>query len=200
MPNINRMTDAEMVMWLGNIIAVGGANPDVYGLTHAQIADLTAKRDDLQASMSLRATADDAAKAAFVEQRTNRVRANTLASYLNISVKINPNVTTANKEAIGIAMPKPPSKTPPVRPEDLTAKGFEDARNVLRWKRAGNKPKTQFIVECKRAGETDFEYLATTTETKYEHRGATPGERCAFRVKAQRGGEESTYSNEASVY
>ena len=59
---------------------------------------------------------------------------------------------------------------------------------------------TQFIIEWKTNEAVEFTYLNSTMETSYEHRGVTPGMRCVYRVKAKRSGEESTYSNEATVY
>jgi hypothetical protein len=200
MANFSKMNDAEMLEWLNNIITVAGVAPANYGLTADQITDLTAKRDLLQTRMSWRATAEDAVRSAVTAQRESRTNADTLVSFINMSVKINPDVSPARKDAIGIFMRKPPVRTAPTRPENLQANGFEDDRVVLRWDRAANKPNTQFIVECKKEGETEFAYLATTTRSKYVHLNAAPGDRCVFRVRAQRDDMESTYSNEASVY
>jgi hypothetical protein len=200
MPNFSQMSDLQLVGWMNNFISVAGADPEKYGVTTAQVADVTAVRDDLQAKISARTSAEDAAKAAVAAQKASRAATEPKLSYLNTTVKANPNVSDADKQAIGIEPNKPPTFNPPVRPENLVVNGYQDGRNVLHWNRVGNKPSTQFIIEYKVEGSENFAYLDTTTETKYTQTGATVGKRCTYRVKAKRSGEESTYSNEAVVY
>lgn len=200
MPNFSAMSDVELLAWMDNFVSVASAAPAQYGTTQAQIDSLKLKADSLRDSIAARQTADEAAKAAVMTQKSNRQTSEPEVSYLNTIIKADPNVSDADKQAIGIDTAKPRSKTAPTRPEDLVANGFEDGRNVLKWSRAGNKPNTQFIVESKGDDGDDFSYLATTTETKYEHLGVKAGTRYTYRVKAQRSGEESTYSNEATVY
>lgn len=200
MPNFSELTDVELLAWMDNFVTVATPAPEEYGVTAAQVTSLSTKADDLREKIAARQTADDAAKAAVKSQQGSRKNAEPDVSYLNTIIKANKNISDPNKEAAGIDVPKPRTKTPPIRPEDLVVNGYEDGRNVLKWSRAGNKSNTQFIIENKFEDETNFAYLATTTETKYEHRGVKAGRRCAYRVKAQRSGEESTYSNEAIVY
>ena len=200
MPSFGDMNDFELLEWMDNFVAVAASAPTDYGTTAAQVTSLSAKADDLRAKMALRTTAEDAAEAATTAQSTSRQSAEPDCSTLNIVIKANKAIPVENKNKVGIEMPKPPSKTPPVRPEDLVANGFEDGRNTLKWSRMTNKPNTQFIIEYKFVDDVKFQYLTTTTETKYDHLGTTVGLRCFYRVKAQRAGEESTYSNEAMVY
>ena len=200
MPNFSQMSDDELVAWVDNFVAAATLAPAQYGTTKAQVDALQLKADDLRDKMAARQAADAAASAAAKAQSASRQSVEPDASYLNTIIKANSTVSDANKQTIGIDMPKPRTKTAPVRPENLVANGFEDGRNVLKWSRADNKPNALFIVECRMGGATAFSYLATTTETKYEHLGVTPGTRAAYRVKAQRSGGESTYSNEATVY
>ena len=200
MPDFSKMTDVELLAWMDNFVTVAGTAPADYGTTVAQVTALGVKADDLRAKMALRTTADDAAEAATTAQSTSRQSSEPDCSTLNIVIKANKAIPVENKNKIGIEMPKPPTKTPPVRPEDLVANGFEDGRNTLKWSRMGNKPNTQFIIEYKFVDDLKFQYLTTTTETKYDHRNTVVGKRCFYRVKAQRAGEESTYSNEAMVY
>lgn len=200
MPNFSAMTDVELLGWMDNFVTVATIAPAQYGTTAAQVNNLKNKADDLRELIAARQTADQAARAAVAAQQASRDSSEPDASFLNTTIKANPNISDADKQAVGIDPAKPRSKTAPVRPEDLTVNGFEDGRNVLKWSRAGNKPNTQFIVEFKSEGAADFAYLATTTETKYEQLSVKAGTRYTYRVKAQRSGEESTYSNEATVY
>ena len=200
MPDFSKMSDFGLLEWMDNFVAVAASAPTDYGTTAAQVTSLSAKADDLRAKMALRTTAEDAAEAATTAQSTSRQSGESDCSTLNIVIKANKAIPVENKNKVGIEMPKPPTKTPPVRPEDLVANGFEDGRNTLKWSRTGNKPNTQFIIEFKFVDDVKFQYLTTTTETKYDHRNTVVGKRCFYRVKAQRAGEESTYSNEAMVY
>ncbi len=200
MPDFSRMSDSEILAWMDNFVTVAAPTPTDFGTTAAEVTALSAKADDLRTKMALRTTADDAADAAVTAQQTSRQSAEPEASRLNIVIKANSNIPVENKNKVGIEMPKPPTKTPPVRPENLVVNGFEDGHNTLKWSRMGNKPSTQFIIEYKLVSDVKFQYLSTTTETKYDHLGTTVGLRCFYRVKAKRAGEESTYSNEAMVY
>lgn len=200
MPNFSGMSDVELLAWMDNFVSVATTTPAQYGTTKAQVDSLKAKADELRANIAARQTADEAAKAAVASQKASRQSAEPDASYLNTVIKVDPNISDADKQAVGIDTTKPRSKTAPIRPEDLVANGFEDGRNVLKWSREGNKPNTVFIIEAKSADDKDFSYLATATETKYEHSGVKVGTRYTYRVKAQRSSEESTYSNEAVVY
>ena len=200
MPNFSNMTDVDLLSWMSNFISVATIDPTRYGTNAEQITNLTTKRDDLAAKLFARQTADEAAKSAVVAQKASRQSGEPDCSYLNTVIKVNTNISDADKKAIGIEPNKSPSFTSPTRPEALVGNGFEDGRNLLRWKRSENKNTTLFIIECKKAEATEFTYLDATMETSYEHRGVTPGVRCIYRVKAKHGGEESTYSNEAAVY
>lgn len=200
MPSFSLMSDVELISWMMNFVTVATVDPAKYGVTAAQVSNISTKATELSTKMLERQTAEDALKSAVAAQKAGRESVEPDVSYLNTIIKANPAISDADKQAIGIEPNKPPTHSPPSRPEELTANGFEDGRNVLKWKRAGNKQSTQFIIECKKGNETEFTYLNTTTETTYTQLGATPGMRCVYRVKAKRSGEESTYSNEASVY
>lgn len=63
----------------------------------------------------------------------------------------------AAKTAAGIDPKKTPTRTPPVTLEQLTVMGYDNNRNVLKWKKAGKKQNTQFIIEYCQAGDTEFE-------------------------------------------
>lgn len=200
MPNFSNMTDAEIVSWMMNFSTVAAVDPPKYGVTAAQVENISTKANSLGGKMLERQTAEEAQKAAVLAQKLSRESAEPDASNISTLIKANASVSDADKQALGIEPNKPPTYTPPVRPEDLTVNGYQDGRNVLKWKRSGNKPNTTFIIEFKLGDALVYSFLNTTTETTFEHIGNQPGVRCAYRVKAKRSGEESTYSNEAVVY
>jgi hypothetical protein len=200
MPKFSLMTDAELREWATNFEQVVGASPGDYGVTAAVITDLGTSNTGLGTKMTERVSIEEARKAVIVAQKESRNDLESRCSYLNTTIKADPDVSDTAKVAAGIDLPKPPTHTPPEAPAELTVKGYENGTNVLKWKRAGNKPGTQFIVEYREGAETEFEFLCTTTRITCEHKGATPGMQCVYRVKAQRAGEESPYSNTAVVY
>ncbi|HRH45245.1 MAG TPA: fibronectin type III domain-containing protein [Pyrinomonadaceae bacterium] len=200
MPNFSNMNDADLIGWMMNFVTVATVEPAKYGLTSEQVTNISTKANSFAEKVMQRQTADEALKAAVLAQKMSRENVEPDVSYLNTIIKANPAVSDADKQSLGIEPNKPPTYTPPTRPDDLMVNGFQDGRNVLKWKRSGNKPNTMFIIECKIGESENFVYVDSTTETTFEHKGMTPGVRCAYRVKAKRSGEESTYSNEAVVY
>lgn len=195
-----RMSDMELVMWMTNFIEVVGAAPADYGLTAAQVTEVVNFRDGLQAAITKREGSEGVFRADVAAQQGSRNIADPFISFLIASIKKNPNVSPEKKINARIEPNKPATSTPPVTPAAIMANGYENGINVVRWDRSGNKPNTQFILEYREAAETSFEYLATTTETVFNHIGMKPGMQCAYRVKAQRAGQESPYSNVAVVY
>jgi hypothetical protein len=200
MPNFSNMTYAELAAWVQNFTIVVGANPSDYAMTAAQVTEFRAKNDDFVEKITARTAADDAAKAAVVAQRTSRQEDEAAASYYNMILKANSNISDALKVEAGIDVKKPATHTAPAIPTGLIVNGFQDGTNILKWERNGNKPGTQYLIEYRPENETDFKFLGTTTETTYTQTGATPGAQCLYRVKAQRAGEQSTFSNVAVVY
>lgn len=200
MPNFSDMTDAELAAWVNNFTTVVGANPSEYGLTAAQVTDFTAKNDDFVAKITAHITAEDAATAAIKARDASRKPDESLASYYNTIIKANTDISDAAKSAAGIDVKKPSTHTPPVTPLGLTVNGYQDGTNILKWEGAGNKQGTQYIVEYRPGTETDFKYLGLASGTTYTHEDAVPGEQCAYRVKAQRANQQSTYSNVAIIY
>lgn len=200
MSKFSEMTNEEMHEWIVNFVEVVGDSPTDYGLTAGQVTDLQTNNNILATKMTDRVAKDEAAAAAVIAERDARKVVEPVCSYYNTTIKGNPDVSDEAKVAAGIDLKKPPTFTSPVAPTDLVVNGFENGTNVLKWKRAANKPNTQFIIEYREASETEFEYLATSTQTTYKHTGVTPGMQCAYRIKAQRAGEESPFSNVAVVY
>jgi hypothetical protein len=200
MPDFSRMTDAELREWATNFQQVVGASPTDYGVTAGLITDFSTANAGLGTKMTERVSAEEARKAAVAAQKEASSNLESLCSYLNTTIKANPDVSDVDKIAAGIDVGETPTHTAPVTPTGLVVNGFENGTNILKWNRAGNKPSTQFIVEYREGTETEFEFLCATTKTTCEHKGVTPGMQCVYRIKAQRAGEESPYSNTAVVY
>lgn len=200
MPNFSQISNAELTAWVDNCTTVIEAAIGDFGMPAGAVTDFGDQNALLKTSMTNRIAADDAAAAAIKTEQTEREKLEKLASYFNKTIKANPDVSDSNKILAGIEPNKPPTRTPPVAPAELTVKGYENETNVLKWNRAGNKQGTQFIIEYREANELEFKMLDGVTEATYIHTGRTPGVQCAYRVKAKRAGESSTYSNIAIVY
>ena len=87
-----------------------------------------------------------------------------------------------------------------IAPSDLVVEGRSNGSNYIKFKRNGNKPVVNFILEMKIGDETQYKFVKVLSKTRFEHKNQTPGVRAFYRVKAVHGDSESTYSNEAVVY
>lgn len=200
MPSFSTMSEADLINWMTNCLAVADSDPEAYGLTVAKLSAMGGRLNELIAKRSARLALEDAAKAATAAQTASRKLVEADGASVETIVSGNPDISDADKIAIGIEPRKAPTYTAPVAATELVASGYENGTNVLKWNRAGNKPGTIFIAECREGDETDFKYLGAVTKTSFEHKNAVPGRQCVYRVKSQRGGEESEYSNTAVVY
>ena len=163
--SFSKMNDTDFYNWILNFVAVAEVDPPKYGMTDAQILALSNKATDFVQKITARQRVDDAFKTAVLAQRASREGLEPEISFLNTIIKANPALTDAEKQAVGIEPLKAQTFSPPTRPEALVVNGFEDGRNFLKWKRAGNKNNTQFIIEYKKGDAAEFSYLDTTTET-----------------------------------
>lgn len=200
MDELFRMSDAELLVWLSNFIAIGTANQTTLKFTPAEIAELTALYNDLGVKVNAKLAAVEASRAATETAKT--VRDNNLdkISYYNKTFKLDKDVTKALIEQLGLKPDAARTSPPPTEPLELNAAGFDNGINRLKWKRNGNKPNTQFVIEAMIGNATEFSQIGVTTKTEFEHLNQKPGVQVIYRVKAVRTGRESIYSNEFVLY
>jgi len=112
------------------------------------------------------------------------------------------NATTAEYEAVGFDPPADPSNvTTPDTPTNLSAVGYSNGVNALRFKGNNGPGKVAYIVEAKKNGETDWVMIGSSQKQSFRHEEVTPGQRYQYRVRAQATrGLVSAWSNTAAVY
>ena len=199
MEELYKMSDADLLVWLTNFIAVGTTNAGDLTLTPAQLLELNNLRDTLQAAVNAKVAAADAYKAAVETARVDRDSNIDKISFYNKLFKLN-KVKTSLIEELGLKPDSKRTSTPPTEPLDLVSEGFDNGINRLRWKRNGNKPATQFVIEAMIGDAKEFVQIGVTTKTEFEHQHQKPGVQIIYRVKAVRAGRESVYSNESMLY
>ena len=89
---------------------------------------------------------------------------------------------------------------PTAQPTSLLASPDSSGVNSLAWNRNGNKPATTFVIEAMLGASTTFEQIGTTTKTRFDHTGQTPGVKATYRVTAERADISSLPSQSVTVY
>ena len=195
------VNDAEFSVWLGNFIAVATTNRVVLGLGDADLAALTAAKTALDAKITASQSANDAAKSATTAKKTTRKSTNALIGYRAKVINANAAIPADIKRQLGLTVrDSKPTSTPPNAPVNLMADGFSTGVNQLDWDTNGNLRGTQYLIEAAVGSATAFKFVGTTTKSRFEHKGQTPGVQVIYRVKAQRADKDSEYSNDALVY
>lgn len=194
-------SDTEFAAWLANFNTVAAANLELIGLSAADLTPSTTAKTALDTIITDFTAAQAAAKASTVAKRDAREAAETVARGLAQRVQVNPSVPQNVKEQLGLHVGGgQPAPAAPVAPTGLFVRGLDNGTNVLSWSGNGNRPNTQYLIECRCGGASAWTLVDVTTKTKYEHQGCKPGERAVYRIRAKRGDVPSGYSNEAVVY
>lgn len=191
--------DAEYGPWIINFASVATANATLLNLSVGQAATLTGL-----ATVFESAQADSIATKAAAEGATATKRGFRTASeqQFRVTAKIiaaNPNITDALKSELGLSV-VPGTLGPVVPVIDLSATGFANGDNNLRWKRNGNANGTTFRVEAKYGASSEWTFVATTNRIRYVHTGQTPGVMVTYRIISQRGEVQSSPSSETVIY
>lgn len=195
------MNPTEFAVWLETFIEAATANAAEAGMKTGELTNLKTMKGELDDFIKAENDAQQAASAANVKMHSkHRTILEKIRSY-NTTFKNDKNISDEVKVALGFNLDdEVPSTLEPQAPQNLFAQGFSNGVNSLSWKRSGNNERTQFIVEAKIGAATDFTMVGSTTRTRFDHEGQTPGAQAIYRVYAQRGKLKSQPSNEAIVY
>jgi hypothetical protein len=89
----------------------------------------------------------------------------------------------------------------PQTPTQLSAAGYSNGVNVLRFT-GNNVPGTvTYIIEARIGGDPEYRMVGTCTKQLFHHFGVIPGRFYQYRIRAQASrGLVSDWSNEAVVY
>ena len=189
----------------GNFNALGGqfsAAMTLYGtLLGFSPAEKTAVSASVTAFSTDWATSEEAKSTAKGAVSTkNKTREATTSAIREAAARIlaSPAATPAIIASFGMN-PNPVVSGPVAVPLNLVGNATSNGNCELKWKRNGNASNTVFVLESKSA-TGNWTMFGTTTKTKFTDTNAAPGVQKLYRVRAERGGTVSAYSNEAVIY
>lgn len=193
--------DGDFRTWLNNFYTVCANNASTLGLTAAELTTIDAAASNFSAALDANLAAQSAARGARADKVDARADTTRTVRGFVREFQANPAVTDVLKGQLGITIPDTTrTKTPPNVPLDLTAAGWSNGVNTLKWNRNGNPQGTQFVIEARYGSSANWEFVDVTTKAKYDHEGQAPGRMVGYRVWAKRHEAKSGYSNEAVVY
>ncbi len=198
------MTRAQLADF-GRNIATQVANGKVKGMLAEQIASISAAIADASDELAAADNAQVAAKAAAIE--TTRIAQEKQARLLKLLQQLKYLMRSLESnasefDALGFKAPvKVRQMVKPKIPFDLSAAGYSNGINVLKYN-GENKPNTvNYTIEAKIGDADGYQIVGTSKNRTFKHEGVKPGVRIQYRVRSQatRGGV-SDWSNEAVVY
>lgn len=190
-----------LLAWLQNFIAVANANLALTGLTAGQLTALNDLTTELGNDHGVAASLKTAYRGAVDVKKLKQKETAQLARQLAQIVQRHPGAT--NQLKIDLRLTAPPAPHVPVEPQvpdNLTTVLNPQGVVVLKWGTGGNKRGTSYILERCLAPDGEWEFVSSQTATRFKDYGRTPGVWISYRVRAQRSGRLSLYSNPASVY
>lgn len=150
------------------------------------------------ASLTASVSAKAASKGAVATKDATRKSTTATIRALAAQVKANPLSTPEILAAFGMNPGPTPSggvNIPGQFSVSPQAQGFAK----LSWKRAGNVNGTVFVIQAKYV-TGDWVMIGTTTTSKFTDFDAAPAVPKWYRVRAERGGTVSPWTNEISIY
>jgi hypothetical protein len=200
----NNMTRAELADFAHNA-ATQVAAGKVTGLLPEQAAAFSdgfeLDADELEIVEAEAAALRSALMAAT--RRGQQLKARTLRRTQNLKYAMKAASSPASEFlAVGLAPPAARRKMiEPQTPAGLSASGYSNGVNRLRFI-GNNQPNTvRYIVEARRAHAVEYEPVGVTNAQKFEHHNVVPGDQYQYRVYAlTTRGRISNPSNEAVVY
>lgn len=170
------------------------ANKVALGLTAPNLANIAGKTTAFATSLSAHVAAKNAAESARETKDENRAAAKEMVSQWAKTFRANPAVSNALLAILQVAPHSVPAvKSPPTVPLTLTATSDGNGNIKLAWKRNGNIPNTQFIIEYQTGPAEAWVQLGTSLKRTFDTTWA-PGTYVAFRVIATRRGITSAPS------
>jgi hypothetical protein len=120
------------------------------------------------------------------------------------SVKFLMKADGCNGATFALAGFNPPVITPiayvPNDPTDLSAFGYSNNVNSLKWKGNNSFGAINYVVECLIGASIIWEPVGTTTRQRFNHTGVVPGTRYEYRVFARAASADSGPTGSAVVY
>ncbi|MCC6685945.1 MAG: fibronectin type III domain-containing protein [Fimbriimonadaceae bacterium] len=175
------------------------ADPDVYGLTDLQVAQLLSLSEELKDAFD----ASNQAHAEYLAKQSARNEAHAdLVSALGFAMQRvygDPAVTNEDLVRVGLAKRPQYRRSRLTFPVVLTAQILSYNSVQLTWERKNNGPRTLFSIQVQE-GTEPWRPLETVTSCKFVHTGVKLANGLAYRVIARRGSQvEGAISNTASI-
>lgn len=191
--------DALYSQWVLNFASVATANATILGLSSGQTSMFNALANAFEDAYDESQAAKVTSKAKTGQKDALRKSSETVFRNAAKMIGANMDVTAELKGDLGLKTTTTPV-SPINPPTDLSATGYANGGNVLKWKRNSNSKRTTFLIEARIGSSINWTFVAVTTKTTFTHAGQTPGQQITYRVIAQRAESQSLPSNLAVVY
>lgn len=200
MPKLDMpVTDALFQQWTSNFANVALANAADLGLTPAQTARIQAAANAFKDTYQASQDAKTILRARVGAKLSAREEAEEVFRSYGAMILSNPEVSPGLKGSLGMKANR--TQGPPLTPvTDLSAAGYSNGGNVLRWNRNGNTDRTIFLIEAQYEGSLEWRFVGTTSRVRFVHADQVPGVPIVYRVTSRRGETQSLPSNLAPVY
>ncbi len=200
--NFRRITESELADLADNVATLLGGN-ELTAIDANLRSDLAMAIGSLPTTLESRtaaaAVAESARKAAVSSRNETRTQLHGVMSQVRNALKTG----LAPKEQYdlcGFDYPDAPSKYIAVDPTNLSAFGYSNGVNQLRFE-GNNKPGRVTYEIWRRQGDSgEWRLHAATKRQSYLDSGVTPGQYYEYRVRARAASTVSNYSNSAVVY
>lgn len=191
--------DLEFQDWTGNFITIANLNLSILGLTSADMTPITSDKALLDTSITDNEAKQAAAKAATKKKDLIRNATEAKARALVKRIQAKADVTADIKRLLQITVPGESPSVPPQIPLDLVARVISENTYELVWKRNGNSQTVIFIIEASFGNTNTFTQIGAQNKASFVYTALVPGQKIVFRVKADKAGIFSPYSNIAVV-
>lgn len=199
--NISKFPDKDVPPYTKNFAEVANANRTVLDITEEDITSITDKTTALENSIANVVAKETALKEAVQQKYLFRGALEEVIKDLTYSFQKNKAVTDALRAALNITIKDiVPSPLVTHQPQELDAEALASGTVRMNWRKGENKYGVDYVIEMRKEGQAEFQFVDQVRATKYDHKGQKPGEFKIYRIKARKGDAYSEPSNEASVY
>jgi hypothetical protein len=202
--NPRALTREEVAEFARNVLAALAAGK-VKGFSPEQVAELSAS---LTAALERLASADlkaVEAKTVYHAAITDASQAEAEVNTILTDIKFGMRSARSGAEeykALGFDPPAEPGRIiEPQAPTDLTATGFSNGVNVLKFTGNNVPGRVTYAIEARESRDGDYVMIGLTRKQTFKHTPVTPGQFYQYRVRSEATrGLVSAWSNEAVVY
>ncbi|HMS41868.1 MAG TPA: fibronectin type III domain-containing protein [Pyrinomonadaceae bacterium] len=199
--NFYKLSNAEFIIWMQNMLTFVENNIAPTGIDPAVITDAKTVRVSLANNLGERQALEDSLAGKNQEIKFNRASQNKAAAKIQAALKNNENILNSFIEEAGFNVDDG-AKSPiaPIAPINLVVTGTSDGTNSLKWGRNANKYGVLFIIEAKFGDASQWTMIDVVKTAKYDHINQTPGAKVQYRIRTKSGDAVSTASNVAVIY